>query len=80
MATLRYKPIETGLPAEVLEEFRRLSTFLVRPAVVSLNLAKLNAQPAKYQDGDMVYADGTNWNPGSGEGIYVRYGGAWNKL
>ena len=39
-----------------------------------------NAAPAKPTDGDLVYADGTNWNPGSGEGLYARYNSAWNKL
>lgn len=31
-------------------------------------------------DGVMVYADGTSWNPGSGEGLYAYYNAAWNKL
>jgi len=39
-----------------------------------------NAAPAKPTDGDVVYADGTDWNPGSGEGIYARYNSTWNKL
>lgn len=30
--------------------------------------------------GDIVYADGTDWDPGSGAGIYAYYGSAWNKL
>lgn len=38
------------------------------------------AEPAKYSDGDIVYADGTLWDPGSGEGFYGRENGAWVKL
>ena len=34
----------------------------------------------KPRDGDIRYADGTNWNPGSGAGIYAYVGGAWTKL
>lgn len=26
--------------------------------------------PTKISDGDVYYADGTDWNPGSGRGIY----------
>lgn len=30
----------------------------------------LHAPPEKPRHGLVVYADGTNWNPGSGEGLY----------
>lgn len=36
--------------------------------------------PARPQDGMLVYADGTSWNPGSGRGLYERVGGVWSKL
>jgi len=40
-----------------------------------------NTEPAKPQQGDIRYADGTNWNPGAGEGIYFRNAAAaWVKL
>lgn len=37
--------------------------------------------PPKPRTGDIRYADGTKWNPGSGEGVY-RYGSdnAWHYL
>jgi len=39
------------------------------------------AEPDKPQQGDIRYADGSTWNPGSGEGIYFRNSaGAWVKL
>ena len=35
----------------------------------------------KPRNGDIRYADGTNWNPGgTGEGIYAYVNGAWAKL
>ena len=34
----------------------------------------------KPRNGDIRYADGTNWNPGSGEGIYAYTNDAWAKL
>lgn len=45
-----------------------------------LQLKKLNAEPSRPRDGIIVYADGTNWDPGTGEGYYGYYGSAWRKL
>ena len=39
-----------------------------------------NAAPDKPRTGDIRYADGTDWNPGSGEGIYFYNGTAWVNL
>jgi len=41
----------------------------------------LHIEPTgKLYDGMVRYADGTDWNPGSGEGFYGREGAAWVKL
>lgn len=40
-------------------------------------LREHNAVPARPKEGMLVIADGTNWNPGSGVGMYYYYGGAW---
>lgn len=45
-----------------------------------LFLQKLYAEPKKIQDGMIVMADGTTFNPGGGAGIYARISGAWVKL
>jgi hypothetical protein len=39
---------------------------------------KRTASPIRYRDGTVIYADGTNWDPGSGEGLYRYGGGVWN--
>jgi hypothetical protein len=41
-----------------------------------------NVAPDKPRTGDIRYADGSNWNPGStGEGVYIYLStGAWSKL
>ena len=36
----------------------------------TLNIPVINAAPAKPQVGDVVFADGTNWNPSGGRGLY----------
>lgn len=32
----------------------------------------LHVAPEKFEAGMLVYADGTDWDPGSGEGVYRR--------
>lgn len=36
--------------------------------------------PAKPRDGMIRRADGTSWNPGSGQGVYCYYAGSWKFL
>lgn len=36
--------------------------------------------PDKPREGMIRLADGTNWNPGSGIGLYQYLGGVWVKL
>lgn len=40
----------------------------------------LHVEPTKVREGLTVGADGTDWNPGSGQGVYTYYNGAWHKL
>ncbi len=44
------------------------------------HLDKTYVAPTKPRDGDFRYADGTSWNPGSGEGFYGYYAAAWHFL
>ena len=45
-----------------------------------IQLQELTAAPSNIVDGLIIYADGTSYNPGSGEGFYGRENGAWVKL
>lgn len=36
--------------------------------------------PPSPQDGDIYYADGTNWNPGGGRGLYFYKVSTWVKI
>ena len=58
-----------------VDQFERLEGILNK-----LNATVLHAEPSKPENGDIQYADGTDWNPGSGEGFYGRENGAWVKL
>jgi hypothetical protein len=56
-------------------ELNRISTTLFTD--VYLNLEKKFVAPPKPQEGDITYADGVSWDPGSGEGIYAYESGGW---
>jgi hypothetical protein len=62
----------------LFHELNRLSDVLFNLDV--MRLEQTNVAPNKPRDGDMRYADGTNWNPGSGAGIYAYIGTSWTKL
>lgn len=51
-------------------------------ALADGHLDQVHAEPLKPRDGDIRYADGTDWDPGSGKGIYYRNDAtsSWVKL
>lgn len=71
-----YKPAYGAEP-----EFHNLQRAL-NDAQPEFTLQVRHAAPAKTLTGMVVYADGVDWNPGSGEGVYVRdkANAAWRYL
>ena len=65
---------------DVQVELEQVALELERPEPAYVTLTQWNAAPAKPVDGMIAYADGTNWDPGSGQGLYAYYGSAWNYL
>ena len=57
-------------------EFQEVAKAMGRPQPFML-LATSYAAPGKPQDGMIVKADGTHWDPGSGAGFYGYSGSAW---
>ena len=77
----RYVPRETPLDYDVFyfqDELRRISLSI--ELLAAGHIDETNVAPDKPRTGDIRLADGTNWNPGSGQGIYARYNNAWNFL
>jgi hypothetical protein len=67
------------LPKYIFDELLRLQGSLEENPISYIEVK--NAAPDRIKQGDIVYADGSNWNPGSGEGIYFRNAaGSWVKL
>jgi len=65
------------LAKHVEDEFAEIASAFQNPDPMQIR----TAVPPKPRVGMVVYADGTHWNPGSGEGVY-RYGSdaAWHFL
>lgn len=48
--------------------------------IVKSFFVKTHVAPARPIDLMIRFADGSDWDPGSGAGLYQYYGGVWNKL
>ena len=59
----------------LLRELREISKSF--EGVEAIILEKMYVEPEKRVDGMVVYADGVEWNPGSGVGVYRWNGSAW---
>jgi len=71
---------QTGdLTAYLQEELLRISAALVLVEEGRF-LPVLALEPKKPREGMLAVADGTNWNPGSGKGLYEYKSAAWVKL
>lgn len=76
----RYAPgvVPEDLPS--LVRFLQLELYNIKSGLDSVadgHLDKSYTAPYKPSDGDIRYADGSYWNPGSGPGIYRYNGSAW---
>src|SRR5687768_8080816 len=76
-----YEPDPIGTPknledltAYIQRELQRLANAIGKET----DLEVLHAEPSKKKEGLLVSADGEDWNPGSGKGLYVWLGGRWN--
>lgn len=69
------------------EELRRIAAVLNDYRVMFIGFEVWHEEPARVQEGMVVYADGTDWNPGlpavgaaAGRGLYLYQEGSWVKL
>ena len=67
-------PAEEGqLRAYLLSELQRVSEAILESVTPPL----FYAEPKNAQEGLIVRADGTDWDPGSGAGLYIYRSAAW---
>ena len=71
---------QEDLGVYVVTELKRLANTILNQS--HLRVERIHVEPERPRGGDIVYADGTNWDPGSGEGIYFfdETTHAWVKL
>lgn len=86
---MAYTPSSAGLPPGGSPEVSALKDFVIRELeeiartfrlMDNVQLVELHSEPVRPRAGLVVFADGTDWNPGSGKGVYVYTGSAWSKL
>ncbi len=83
---MKYEPPSTtpvnarDFQAWVLDELRHIADAMSELETDLILLKEWNAEPDKLYNGLVAYADGTNWNPGSGRGVYAYENGVWVKL
>ena len=84
MSTYVQRQIPAGGDIESLKRWMADELANIRAAqtapVEKVQRKKLFKPPAKFGEGTEVLADGVQWNPGAGPGVYCYYNGAWNKL
>lgn len=83
LATASYAPNLPPSDPKDLQRYLALELASIAAAVQALALGhidKSNVAPAKPRTGDIRLADGTDWNPGSGQGVYAYYGSSWHFL
>lgn len=80
-----YRPSEQAsldsveqLREHVRRELREVSRSMVE--TTELELRPRMQVPDRPREGMIIYADGTSWNPGKGEGPYVYKNAGWRKL
>lgn len=82
-STISYQPGDPPGDPALFPRFWREEQIKIAAALAALAegfLPVVYAPPEKPRDGMLRNADGTEWNPGSGAGLY-RYGaGAWHYL
>ncbi len=61
---------------DVWRELLNIQSAMIENQVDYVQFKVWHTEPDKPRQGQLYYADGTNWNPGSGEGLY-RYSGGW---
>lgn len=66
----------TSIPNYLSNEVRVISQAISGPQPCII-LKALSAEPKTIVEDMTVQADGTNWNPGSGRGLYQRRAGVW---
>jgi hypothetical protein len=82
-SSVQYAPAPTPADTSKLQLYIETELRNIQTAVMALaagHLDKSYAAPDKPREGDMRFADGATWNPGSGPGLYIYDGATWSRF
>lgn len=85
LGTVSYAPAQVPDDKDEYKRFFTSELAKIKAAIDALaagHLDKINVAPPKPRDGDIRYADGTNWKPNGvgGAGIWYYNGTTWTQL
>jgi hypothetical protein len=79
----KYTPASPPGDPDHVQEWARSEFEAISRVLNEFDITKFkvtHVAPGKPVTGNLVFADGTDWNPGSGAGFYEYRGGSWQKL
>lgn len=83
LSSVQYAPSDPPDNPAALQGFLRSELLKIGAAIQALAAGHLDVThvaPPKPREGMVRLADGTDWNPGAGQGVYCFYNSTWNKL
>lgn len=69
-------PVAREILSYITRELDRVGDSM-EEAETFVHFSVLHRVPAKLSDGILAFADGSDWDPGSGRGLYLYNAGAW---
>lgn len=82
-ALTRYQPAQVPSDASALQEFLRNEFQKLAEAISAVADGQYDVthvEPGRPREGMVRFADGSDWDPGSGRGFYGFSNGAWRFL
>lgn len=64
----------------VQEELRQIQLAFLNIDLQTIKIVELHNEPIKPEDGLIAFADGVDWNPGAGRGLYQYKSNAWHEI
>jgi hypothetical protein len=83
LGTVAFNPADPPADPRELQVYLRQLNVLLGSCIGALaagHLDQVHVEPSKPRDGDLRYADGTDWEPGSGKGLYMHNGSVWTLI
>lgn len=83
IGSVLYSPNDAPADPAQVQRFLREELARISAAIAALaagHLDKTYVEPEKPRDGMVRYADGVQWNPGGGAGVYFYNGVMWIQM